>query len=252
VISTTSSLQNCAGRGSTGIAFQFDGALVIKPARSACTREESERYRHAPPFCVGGLAALGNCLPSSIRWVRLPSGAPFCRRCGKQTHVGSGRRARRPWPLASRCSARSDKQFHPGMAEQQLRRAVDAPAQRPTEVRVLLPGPRACSSKSEHAADNRGTTARYRTCPPLSSQGDAASAGSHKPGTLVQLRPLHPISRVPRSERRNGLQNQFGWVQLPGDPPWTFGEASAHAPLKTERSPRATGSVHHFCRNVGH
>lgn|ERR1017187_904281 len=111
VISTTSSLQNCAGRGGTGIAFHFHGALVIKPARSACTREESEGYRHAPPFCVGGLAALGNCLPSSPRWVRLPPGAPFCRRCGKQTHIGMGRRARRPWPLASRRSARSDKKF---------------------------------------------------------------------------------------------------------------------------------------------
>jgi hypothetical protein len=109
VINITSSPQNCAGRGGTGIAFHFHGALVIKPARSACTREESEGYRHAPPFRVGGLAALGNCLPSSIRWVRLPSGAPFCRRCGKQTHIGSGRRARHPWPLASRCSARSDK-----------------------------------------------------------------------------------------------------------------------------------------------
>jgi hypothetical protein len=199
VISITSSPQNCAGRGGTGIAFHFYGALVIKPARSACTREESEGYRHAPPFRVGGLAALGNCLPSSIRWVRLPSGAPICRRCGKQTHVGSGRRARRPWPLASRSSDRSDKQFHPGMAEQQLRRAVDASAKWPTEVRVLLLGPWACSSKSEHAADNRATTARYRTCPPLSLQGDAASAGSHKPGTLVQLQPLHPISLVPRS-----------------------------------------------------
>jgi hypothetical protein len=148
VISKTSSLQNCAGRGGTGIAFHFHGALVIKPARSACTREESEGYRHAPPIRAGGLAALGNCLPSSIRWVRLPPGAPFCRRCGKQTHIGTGRRARRPWPLASRRSARSDKDFPPGMAEQHLRRPVEAQAQRPTGVQVLLPGPGACSSKS--------------------------------------------------------------------------------------------------------
>jgi hypothetical protein len=128
VISGTSSPQNCEGRGSTGIAFHFHGALVIKPARSACTREESEGYRHAPPFCAGGLSALGNCLPSSPRWVRFPPGAPLCRRCGKQTHIGMGRRAHHSWPLASRFSARSDNSFHPGMAEQQLRRAVNASA----------------------------------------------------------------------------------------------------------------------------
>jgi hypothetical protein len=184
--------------------------------------------------------------------VRLPLDAPLCRRCGKQTHIGLGRRALRPWPLASRRSVRPDKNFHPGMAEQQLRRAVNAPALRPTGVRVLLPGPRACSSKSEHAADNRATTAKYRACPPFDCREMRHPPGLISLVPLVQLRPLHPLSRVSRSERRDGFQNQFGGVQLPGDPPWTLGEASAHAPLKTERSPRDTGSVHHFYRNVGH
>jgi len=38
-----------------------------------------------------------------------PLDAPLCRRCGKQTHIGMGRRARQSWPLASRRSDRPDK-----------------------------------------------------------------------------------------------------------------------------------------------
>ena len=109
--------------------------------------------------------------------------------------------------------------FHPGVAEQQLRRAVNALPRRATEVQVLPPRPISFrqsvgSDVSQWYWEERSATLRAGSI--LCGRGETAyaparEAGGRKP-VRVQFPPSAPFSRRGWNSRHSGLK-----------PRWTFG-----------------------------